>query len=392
MENYVTGKFITEDGLKNIKNHKYKSGGYSMLDNVMNPFWELVVKLMPMTLAPNMITLLGVIINFALYFAMFYFDRSLTAEVPSWTYFGFGIGLFVYQTLDAIDGKQARRTGSSSPLGQLFDHGCDCLSTTLVALALVHTLKLGVTWQSKLLIGSLWLPFYLAQLLEYHVGLVRTNVGVIGVTEGQLAQCAVMAVAGFTKGEVFEITFVSFLPVLEGVIPAWLNICHAIVGFTVISSIVFAGYLVIEMVVQKETIKGKLYALWGMNPIILMLINLYLIDENDPFVSKNAAVVILVVSVIFTLVTTKVIISSMALMHVRSFQLEPFLFAGYYYFHYLGPNSFPEAKAAEYAYYCLIATFVISIILYFRFVRVCITQITAHLGIYCFSIKKRKED
>jgi hypothetical protein len=27
------------------------------------------------------------------------------------------------QTLDAIDGKQARRTGSSSPLGQLFDHG-----------------------------------------------------------------------------------------------------------------------------------------------------------------------------------------------------------------------------------------------------------------------------
>lgn len=27
------------------------------------------------------------------------------------------------QTLDAIDGKQARRTGSSSPLGELFDHG-----------------------------------------------------------------------------------------------------------------------------------------------------------------------------------------------------------------------------------------------------------------------------
>lgn len=26
---------------------------------------------------------------------------------------------------DCMDGKQARRTGSSSPLGQLFDHGCD---------------------------------------------------------------------------------------------------------------------------------------------------------------------------------------------------------------------------------------------------------------------------
>lgn len=34
--------------------------------------------------------------------------------------------------MDAIDGKQARRTNSSSPLGELFDHGCDSLSTGIV--------------------------------------------------------------------------------------------------------------------------------------------------------------------------------------------------------------------------------------------------------------------
>jgi hypothetical protein len=32
------------------------------------------------------------------------------------------LGLFIYQSFDAIDGKQARRTQSSSPLGELFDH------------------------------------------------------------------------------------------------------------------------------------------------------------------------------------------------------------------------------------------------------------------------------
>jgi phosphatidylglycerophosphate synthase len=37
-------------------------------------------------------------------------------------------GLFFYQSLDAIDGKQARRTNSQSPLGELFDHGCDSVS------------------------------------------------------------------------------------------------------------------------------------------------------------------------------------------------------------------------------------------------------------------------
>jgi phosphatidylglycerophosphate synthase len=37
--------------------------------------------------------------------------------------FSFSLGLFLYQSLDAIDGKQARRTGTSGPLGELFDHG-----------------------------------------------------------------------------------------------------------------------------------------------------------------------------------------------------------------------------------------------------------------------------
>lgn len=43
--------------------------------------------------------------------------------MPRWTYAYCGIAQFVYQTLDAVDGKHARATKASSPLGQLFDHG-----------------------------------------------------------------------------------------------------------------------------------------------------------------------------------------------------------------------------------------------------------------------------
>lgn len=49
-------------------------------------------------------------------------------QAPSWALYLCAMGLFVYQALDAIDGKQARRTNSSTPLGELFDHGCDCVS------------------------------------------------------------------------------------------------------------------------------------------------------------------------------------------------------------------------------------------------------------------------
>ncbi len=31
--------------------------------------------------------------------------------------------MIIYLNFDAIDGKQARRTGTSGPLGELFDHG-----------------------------------------------------------------------------------------------------------------------------------------------------------------------------------------------------------------------------------------------------------------------------
>ena len=50
-------------------------------------------------------------------------------QAPRIVYLLCALGLFVYQSLDAIDGKQARRTKTSSPLGELFDHGCDSIST-----------------------------------------------------------------------------------------------------------------------------------------------------------------------------------------------------------------------------------------------------------------------
>lgn len=38
--------------------------------------------------------------------------------------------------LDGLDGKQARRTGTSGPLGELFDHGLDSWTTVFIPTAL----------------------------------------------------------------------------------------------------------------------------------------------------------------------------------------------------------------------------------------------------------------
>ncbi len=53
-----------------------------------------------------------------------HFNASIIAgNAPRWVYYFNGFSVFWYLHLDCLDGKQARRTKSSSPLGQLFDHG-----------------------------------------------------------------------------------------------------------------------------------------------------------------------------------------------------------------------------------------------------------------------------
>jgi len=72
-----------------------------------------------------------------------YYSPFLIGEAPRYIYVIHAICLFLYQTLDALDGKHARRTGNSSPLGELFDHGCDAVSTTMVVLTALSVFQLG---------------------------------------------------------------------------------------------------------------------------------------------------------------------------------------------------------------------------------------------------------
>jgi len=53
--------YLTKKELENLKTFKYETTGYSALDNYMNYFWEWFVKLIPLSVAANTLTLLGMI-------------------------------------------------------------------------------------------------------------------------------------------------------------------------------------------------------------------------------------------------------------------------------------------------------------------------------------------
>ena len=121
---------ISLEGLEALAAHKYTSSGYSALDNVMNPWWLWVCEQLPRTLAPNTITSIGVLFTATACALQLYYTPSLEGEAPRFVYVWSAFSLFVYQTLDAVDGKQVGRfelrSGPMRPRAPLFRAASAC--------------------------------------------------------------------------------------------------------------------------------------------------------------------------------------------------------------------------------------------------------------------------
>ncbi|XP_076034668.1 choline/ethanolaminephosphotransferase 1 bbc isoform X2 [Oratosquilla oratoria] len=185
---------LKEQQLKQLNEHRYSCTSTSLMDPMMQRWWVWLVSKCPMWLAPNLITITGLLINIVTSLILIYYSPDAKEEVPWWTCFLCALGLFTYQSLDAIDGKQARRTGNSSPLGELFDHGCDSLSTVFVSLSVCCAVQLGThaNWMFFQCMMAVTL-FYCAHWQTYVSGTLRF--GFIDVTEAQFGVMAILMVS-----------------------------------------------------------------------------------------------------------------------------------------------------------------------------------------------------
>ncbi|XP_060800877.1 cholinephosphotransferase 1 isoform X6 [Amyelois transitella] len=183
-------KILSAAQLKRLSEHKYSCLSDSILDSLLQPWWCWLVSKTPLWLAPNLITILGLIVNIVTTLILVWYSPDARQDPPRWACALCALGVFVYQSLDAIDGKQARRTNSQSPLGELFDHGCDSLSTVFIALGACIAVKLGEypTWMFFQCICAMTL-FYCAHWQAYVTGTLK--MGRIDVTEAQYSIIAI---------------------------------------------------------------------------------------------------------------------------------------------------------------------------------------------------------
>jgi len=128
-----------------VHSYKYTSPTPSLFEKIfLEKWWTYVVeRWCPMWIAPNALTFGGLMLVLIAYVMTWGFSPGLAHEAPAWVYVTCAALMFAYQTADGIDGKQARRTKSGSPLGEVVDHGCDAVCTCVYGVMFVDMLGFG---------------------------------------------------------------------------------------------------------------------------------------------------------------------------------------------------------------------------------------------------------
>eukprot|EP00794_Sanderia_malayensis_P004903 gene4903-5551_t len=173
--------YLSPKQLAGFDKYKYKSLDTSPFAvYIMHPFWNQFVKIYPLWLSPNILTFVGWLFTFGNFLTMSYIDWDFKAahnneisNVPRWVWFAFGVFQFFSHTLDGTDGKQARRTNSSSPLGELFDHGLDSMAVFLMTMSLFTVVGNGLRID-EFFYGylAIMLGFYLAHWEKYNTSVL----------------------------------------------------------------------------------------------------------------------------------------------------------------------------------------------------------------------------
>ena len=185
--NLLNYRYLSQDQLRRFDAYKYASIDTSPLSRyVMHPFWNFVVGFVPTSVAPNVLTLAGFACTLTNAFLLSYYDYHFYASsdamkdayppIPSWVWLACATNLFLAHTLDGIDGKQARRTKATGPLGELMDHGVDSWTALFVPLY-VYSLFGSVDYsfgpeRMYFIFWAVFLTFYITHWEKYNTGVL----------------------------------------------------------------------------------------------------------------------------------------------------------------------------------------------------------------------------
>jgi len=429
-QNYHPYFYLSESAAKNLLQYEYKGVDNSLIYKyILSPFANyLVNRITPTWLAPNLITLMGLAIMFIAYcITAFYYmtspsshtattgipattpvtgneyelalSQSQRAVVPNWVFAFNALAMLLYQTLDNMDGKQARKTLSSSPLGLLFDHGCDAINSIFGSQMWIAAMDLSVSthpWAAFVCVFSPMTLFFIATWEEYH-----THVLVLpifnGPTEGLLLAVCTMLLSFFTHPHTFwhsTSLWDTYAPKIIDTSSSWTHV-ELLISITLIMTIreiIFKIYAVMF-----QPLSNGLSKLLSLLPFFTLVLLTLLIGYMDiPLMERNFTLFLHLISALFVEMVTSMmldhltkqpytcfrlilipygILTGLVILHQQGFLVEE---TSTFYFTNNNINHILDMYVAIYTTMVLVYLFIKG--------RIIIHEICMILGIYCFDI------
>ncbi|EXX70389.1 Choline/ethanolaminephosphotransferase [Rhizophagus irregularis] len=398
MVGFLDSDYVGEAGLSNLKLYKYSAVDKSPIANhVLKPYWNWAVTLFPLWMAPNLITLCGLGFILLNVLSVIIWIPDLVGPGPRWLYLSFPLGIWLYSTFDNVDGKQARRTGSSSPLGELFDHGCDALNCSFGPLVFSAALGLGHSYRSAAFFLLSVIPFFFSTWETYHTGVLYLGY-INGPTEGLIVACLLQllsAIAGpewWTQDlrDLFEDSVPSFIP--KGCTSA--DVLLVAMAFSVCTLHIPASfYNVYEARKRRE--ESYLSALSQLFSIAIYTLCAYFwLVSPHSFILRDQHFILfeLTLGIVFGRVATKIILAHVTKMKFPMYTvlLIP-LFGGAVLTNIPVLFNTGEILSRKGEYYYLWAYSIFATVAYFHWAILVIKRFCSYLKIKCFSIPYGKQ-
>ncbi|PHH66247.1 hypothetical protein CDD81_7840 [Ophiocordyceps australis] len=389
---------VSDEALVHLKSYKYSSVDKSPVSKyILGPWWNAFVQFLPLWLAPNMVTLLGFFFILGNVGLLVVYMPDLVGPGPAWLYFSFAFGLFMYQTMDNVDGKQARRTGTSSGLGELFDHGIDSLNCTLASLLETAAMGLGPTRTGVFTALCPCLPMFFSTWETYHTHTLYLGV-FNGPTEGLLIACGFMIVSGLYGPGIWtqpianvlgnRLSSIAHLLGETTLRDIWIAM---ILSSLFIFHVPFCVYHVFVARRQKNLAIAPVFLEWTPMAVFTLSIGAWLYSPYSTLMAENHLVLFcLTMSFVFGRMTTKMILAHLT--------RQPFPYWTVMLFPLVGGalvgnlprfGLSPITAAGELLY--LRIYFLFAMVAYFRWAYLVITSICNYLGINALTIPRAKQ-
>ena len=282
MEKFFSFKepYISQKYYNKLIHYQYKSSDSSIsYKYFMSPLCDYLVNFFPEWLAPNVITISGFFLNLLYFLITGYYTGFKGGFIPPWACFFSAFCYFTYMVLDNIDGKQARRTKSSSALGLLVDHGTDACTTFFITCGLGAILALESIYQYILLWIMIIVPFYLNNWEEYITGVMSLPL-INGINEGTFVIVFLECLTGFIGQD--------YLNKREYIIFGRNILFNTFISSIACGAGIFFGIISLLKIRQLESKSKKINALIDVFPFIIFLSSFFcIIYLTDSKIAEN---------------------------------------------------------------------------------------------------------